>query len=128
MVASGSGWPLGKNRRPTVGDAVHQADSTTGMVQAVVVVQRSQPMYNFTVAVAHTFFVGDQQWLVHNTCDPYEVGKYKDLVNKSDPFDDLDIHHLPQKHPAGQIVPGYNPKDGPAIALPKAEHKSIPTQ
>lgn len=25
-------------------------------------------MYNFTVATAHTFFVGDGQWLVHNTC------------------------------------------------------------
>ena len=49
-----------------VGDAIRQADGTTGMVQAVVVVQRSQPMYNLTVAVAHTFFVGDQQWLVHN--------------------------------------------------------------
>jgi hypothetical protein len=24
-------------------------------------------MYNLTVAIAHTFFVGDQQWLVHNT-------------------------------------------------------------
>ncbi|MCE7989395.1 MAG: hypothetical protein DYG89_50225 [Caldilinea sp. CFX5] len=49
-----------------VGDAVRQADGTTGIVQAVVVVQRSQPMYNLTVAVAHTFFVGEQQWLVHN--------------------------------------------------------------
>jgi hypothetical protein len=25
-------------------------------------------MYNLTVAVAHTFFVGDGQWLVHNSC------------------------------------------------------------
>ncbi|MCE7989405.1 MAG: hypothetical protein DYG89_50275 [Caldilinea sp. CFX5] len=49
-----------------VGDAVRQADGTTGIVQGVVVVQRSQPMYNLTVAVAHTFFVGEQQWLVHN--------------------------------------------------------------
>jgi|LakMenEpi03Aug12_release.lakeMendotaPanAssembly.Ray.scaffolds.fasta_scaffold226868_3 hypothetical protein len=50
-----------------VGDAVRQA----GIVQAVVVVQRSQPTYNLTVAVAHTFFVGEQQWLVHNAnnCD-----------------------------------------------------------
>ena len=42
-----------------VGDAVRQADGTTGMVLAVVVVQRRLPMYNLTVAVAHTFFVGD---------------------------------------------------------------------
>lgn len=25
-------------------------------------------MYHLTVAEAHTFFVGDGQWLVHNTC------------------------------------------------------------
>ena len=25
-------------------------------------------MYNLTVDTAHTFFVGDGQWLVHNTC------------------------------------------------------------
>ena len=49
-----------------VGDAIRQADGTTGMVQAVVVVQRRQPMYNLTVADAHTFFVGDGAWLVHN--------------------------------------------------------------
>ena len=42
-----------------IGDAIRQADGTTGIVQAVVVVQRRQPMYNLTVAVAHTFFVGD---------------------------------------------------------------------
>ena len=25
-------------------------------------------MYNLTVSLAHTFFVGDGQWLVHNAC------------------------------------------------------------
>ena len=28
-------------------------------------------MYNLTVAEAHTFFVGDGQWLVHNACRKY---------------------------------------------------------
>ena len=28
-------------------------------------------MYNLTVAEAHTFFVGDGQWLVHNQCGPH---------------------------------------------------------
>ena len=27
-----------------------------------------QMMYNMTVATAHTYFVGDGQWLVHNAC------------------------------------------------------------
>ena len=48
------------------GDLVWQADGTTGVVQAVEVVARQQRMYNLTVAEAHTFFVGDGEWLVHN--------------------------------------------------------------
>jgi hypothetical protein len=37
-------------------------------------VARTQPMYNLTVAQAHTFFVGDGQWLVHN-CSTRQVVK-----------------------------------------------------
>ncbi|MCB0107994.1 MAG: hypothetical protein KDE53_18860 [Caldilineaceae bacterium] len=51
-----------------IGDAIRQADGTTGTVQAVEVVAQPQVMYNLTVAQAHTFFVGDGQWLVHNAC------------------------------------------------------------
>lgn len=36
------------------------------MVEAVQVEFEPQLMYNLTVDVAHTFFVGDEQWLVHN--------------------------------------------------------------
>jgi len=36
------------------------------VVQAVEVAPVQQRMYNLTVAEAHTFFVGDGQWLVHN--------------------------------------------------------------
>ncbi len=48
------------------GDLVWQADGTTGVVQSREIVAREQRMYNLTVAEAHTFFVGQQQWLVHN--------------------------------------------------------------
>jgi RHS repeat-associated protein len=48
------------------GDLVWQADGTTGAVQSIAIVAREQRMYNLTVAEAHTFFVGEQQWLVHN--------------------------------------------------------------
>ena len=51
-----------------VGDHVRKADGSFGVVQAVVVVRQPQEMYNLTVATAHTFFVGLQQLLVHNTC------------------------------------------------------------
>lgn len=39
---------------------------------------RPQEMYNLTVAVAHTFFVGDGKWLVHNTCGPISMNEAVD--------------------------------------------------
>ena len=48
-----------------IGDDILQADGTTGEVRSVRVVADSQPMYNLTVDQAHTFFVGQGQWLVH---------------------------------------------------------------
>ena len=33
---------------------------------------------------------------------PWEVGDYRDLARRSIRGDDLDIHHVPQKHPARQ--------------------------
>ncbi|NJS36662.1 MAG: RHS repeat-associated core domain-containing protein [Brachymonas sp.] len=58
----------------------------------------------------------------------YEVGLFDALKARSVPRDDLDIHHAMQKHPAGQIVDGYNPSKGPSIAVPSLEHSRIPTQ
>lgn len=53
------------------GDHIQQADGTTGVVQAVVFEAIDQVMYNLTVADAHTFFVGDGTWLVHNSCSSF---------------------------------------------------------
>jgi hypothetical protein len=75
---------------------------------------------------------GNAELLVHNSCgtgvNPYEVGTYKDLKDASKPSDKLDIHHAVQKHPAGQTINGYDPKNGPSIAVPRSEHIKIPTQ
>ncbi len=60
--------------------------------------------------------------------EKYDVGDYNDLRKRSAPKDDLDLHHVPQKHPAGQVIDGYDPKTGPTIALPKSDHKTIPTK
>jgi intein/homing endonuclease len=46
------------------GDLVWKADGTHGVVESVEVVPVQQQMYNLTVDVAHTFFVGDGQWLL----------------------------------------------------------------
>ncbi|EIS3742086.1 hypothetical protein LO908_004554 [Aeromonas hydrophila] len=57
----------------------------------------------------------------------YEVGAFNDLKNRSVSGDELDIHHAVQKHPAGQLINGYDPKTAPSIAIPKVEHQQIPT-
>lgn len=57
----------------------------------------------------------------------YEVGTADNLANKSVKGDGLDIHHVPQSKPANQVIKGYNKENAPAIALPAAEHKTIPT-
>jgi len=50
------------------GSHIKKADGSFGTVQTFKVVQQQQTMYNLTVAYAHTFFVGNKRWLVHNTC------------------------------------------------------------
>ncbi|MGG7670813.1 RHS repeat-associated core domain-containing protein, partial [Yersinia sp. J1] len=57
----------------------------------------------------------------------YEVGTFDDLQRRSKVGDGLDIHHVTQKHPAGQVISGYDPKTAPSMAVPRAEHKLIPT-
>ncbi|WP_425147461.1 polymorphic toxin-type HINT domain-containing protein [Deinococcus sp.] len=49
-----------------VGDQLKEADGGTGTVLNVLAVQQTQQMYNLTVDTAHTFYVGDNGWLVHN--------------------------------------------------------------
>jgi len=57
---------------------------------------------------------------------PYEVGRASDLRARSRVGDGLDIHHVGQARPLGQVVPGYSRTTAPAIALPRAEHTAIP--
>ncbi|MEZ4709784.1 MAG: polymorphic toxin-type HINT domain-containing protein [Caldilineaceae bacterium] len=62
------------------GDRVYQSDGTTGVVQALVVEAAPQLMYNMTVAQAHTYAVGDGQWVVHNSCNWLRGGKSSDRI------------------------------------------------
>ena len=52
----------------SIGNNIWRADGSTGEVESVEVAAVQQRMYNLTVDTAHTFFVGQGQWLVHN-CD-----------------------------------------------------------
>jgi hypothetical protein len=64
------GWVSASELR--VGDHIRSAKGGYGVVRATVIVQRSQRMYNLTVAEAHTFFVGGGEWLVHNDCGSFQ--------------------------------------------------------
>ena len=57
---------------------------------------------------------------------PYQVGKYNELSSLPAKGDDISIHHAGQQHAMSQIVPDYNPRTAPSIALPHIEHKRIP--
>jgi RHS repeat-associated protein len=69
FYVEGAGWvPAGAL---WVGAAVRRENGQPGVVQQVTFDQQAQTMYNLTVETAHTFFVGQQQILVHNTCNGY---------------------------------------------------------
>ncbi len=53
-----------------IGDKIKQADGVVGVVANVVTVAQMQEMFNLTVDEAHTFYVGEKGWLVHNTSCP----------------------------------------------------------
>jgi YD repeat-containing protein len=52
-----------------IGDKIKQADGGMGVVANVVTVRQTQTMFNLTVDEAHTFYVGEKGWLVHNASD-----------------------------------------------------------
>jgi hypothetical protein len=73
-------WKQAANLQP--GDEIRDAAWGTGTVEAITFTATPQTMYNFTVAAAHTYFVGDGQWLVHNQC-PGSLRNVGDLNQKS---------------------------------------------
>ncbi|UBV44770.1 HINT domain-containing protein (plasmid) [Deinococcus taeanensis] len=53
-----------------IGDKVKQADGTIGLVANVINVQKAKEMFNLTISEAHTYYVGQAGWLVHNANGP----------------------------------------------------------
>jgi hypothetical protein len=52
----------------SVGDPIASASGTLGQLVEIQVGTEPELMYNLTVAQAHTYYVGNGQWLVHNAC------------------------------------------------------------
>jgi len=61
---AGKGWVNAGELR--IGEHIRRADGSYGEVQSLEFIYQPKNMYNLTVEKAHTFFVGVQQWLVHN--------------------------------------------------------------
>jgi preprotein translocase subunit YajC len=62
------------------GDTVPQKGGVYGRVKNVQTIERTQEMYNLSVDTAHTFFVGEGQWLVHNAdCGEIAFGFTRNL-------------------------------------------------
>jgi hypothetical protein len=92
-------------------------------------------MYNLTVAVAHTFFVGEEQWLVHNTrrslqYDVFDIIRYGvDIVplNKvrlQNGLERLEKHHAILNEWAAINIQnyGYRKRQAPSILLTESQH------
>lgn len=80
---------------------VRQADGDYEVVWLQWNIHKTQEMYNLTVDTAHTFFVGDGQWLVHNTCSSTALSR--NLGGEA--FDELQAHHLiPCEHACHPFV------------------------
>lgn len=56
----------------------------------------------------------------------YDSGEAKQLKSKLKSRDEFDIHHIPDKYQCIRSVKGYDPQVGPAVILPKAEHRQMP--
>ncbi len=64
---AGRGWvEAGKLK---VGDCIESTGKECQPVAEKQLIQGAVVVYNFTVQSAHTYFVGDGKWWVHNVCD-----------------------------------------------------------
>ncbi len=103
----------------------------TGGTVAITRIERrrgSFQVHNFTVAGTHTYFAGGV-W-VHNACprpgvSVWQVGRARELWSRQVVGDRLAVHHVPQGHPANQVIAGYSYMDGTAIVIPEAIHRQL---
>ncbi|MEX2548468.1 MAG: polymorphic toxin-type HINT domain-containing protein [Chloroflexota bacterium] len=114
-----AGWLDAQELEP--GMHVPSASGEPGAVEAVDFNAGPATMYNLTVEVAHTFFVGDGAWLVHNiVCDgdwpeiqysmpgnPIRPGSHGNLM-KPDPRAEGMPHTVFKRNPVTQRVEHYS--------------------
>jgi hypothetical protein len=78
----GEGWVGAENLEP--GGCVQTLARTCQAIVSIQVVTTDTWVYNFTVADAHTYFMGDEQWLVHNMCSATGIDDFlRKALNQS---------------------------------------------
>lgn len=87
------------------GTAVSRADGTTGTVDAVSRDGGPAVMWNLTVELDHTFFVGGGAWWVHNLC----ADELVDLPSADRRAHILDGDATGDGHGPGPNIPGKDP-------------------
>jgi RHS repeat-associated protein len=87
------------------GEHILKADGTYGLVISTAIQPHPQFMYNLTIQNAHTFFVGQDQWLVHNCNETVaqrvaqfkaQMGRHADFggtISVGDAVDELGNEH-----------------------------------
>lgn len=104
-----------------VGETIRDGSWNTGTVEAVWFSATPKVMYNFSVAVAHTYFVGEGQWLVHNdNCAARTYARYflqnrLDVEDRKNLMFDLgtDLENLPPNPKGhGREIIGYFERRG----------------
>jgi RHS repeat-associated protein len=113
------GWVAAGNLK--IGEHIRRADRSYGGVQKVEFEKRNELMYNLTIDEAHTFFVGNGQWLVHNTCGPIPEYALGNLGDEADAY----IHNSktlalyePSARPLLSCRVGISWKDGKTCDKP----------
>jgi hypothetical protein len=94
------------------GQLVATASGDPGTVDAVRWDGGPATIWNLTVDVDHTFFVGDGRWWVHNAC-PYQGGLIKDL----DGGPGIERNHIPAR-----AATGVSRRGGIGIEMDVADH------
>ena len=67
-----------------VGMHIRRSNGGVGIITAWKAISGSHQMYNLEVQQDHTFTVGNEQWVVHNECDPTEDDINKTLSSDND--------------------------------------------
>jgi HNH/Endo VII superfamily toxin with a SHH signature len=81
-------------------------------------------MYNLTVDGAHTFFVGDGQWLVHNaSCDVFYVANHGQMPTPRQGV--FESHHgFMSQWMKTEFGAAYNPDLAPAVLMSVENHNA----